>query len=287
MWVQLNDEMVREEEARVSVFDRGFTYGDGIFETFRAYRGTPFRLDAHLNRMAVAADALRFDLPRSAAQIRSDIGLVLERNRLTDAVVRINVSRGRGGRGPGIEGVYDPTYVVSAWPIPGDLDDRRARGASLCTVSTRRPDPRALPAVAKLANYLNSVLVVAEAADRGCDDGLMLTTDGALAECGVANVFLVRSGVLATPALRLGVIPGITRGLVLELAENLGIGPEQSVYGPQALGEAGEVFVTNSIVGILPVRSADRCRYPVPGAITTQLMASYRERVLAETGGSH
>lgn len=287
MWVHVNSRIVPEDAASVSVFDRGFTYGDGIFETFRVYARKGFRLAAHLVRLEAAAHALDLDMPRSASQIEADVFHLLDRNGLEDAIVRINVSRGCGGRGPGTQGVGEPTYVVANWPVPDDLEVRRRRGARLCTVSTRRLHPSTLPPVAKLASYLNSVLAVTEAMKRGCDDGLMLTTEGALAECGVANIFCVRSGVLCTPSLELGVIPGITRAIVLNLALGAGLDTEEGIYPSRLPDDVSEVFVTNSVVGVQPVASLDGREYLVPGPCTERLMTAYRESVLRETGGHH
>jgi aminodeoxychorismate lyase len=282
----LNDRIVPEEEALVSVFDRGFTYGDGLFETLRAYRGVPFRLDAHLDRMARTASELRLRLPRSPDRIRQDIANVLERNRLEDAVVRMQATRGRGGRGPMIPPDAEPTWVVAAWELPADLESRRARGARLSKVGLRRLDPATLPS-GKLANYLNAVLAVAEAADRNCDDGLMLTPGGVLAECGVANLFFVRDGVVSTPSLELGILPGITRAAVLDLAGERGLPTREVSDPPQVLDTSTEVFVTNSLVGIWPVSSIDGRSYVCPGPLTAMLLEAYRETVRAETGGRH
>jgi branched-chain amino acid aminotransferase len=287
VWVQLDDRIVPEAEARVSVFDRGFMYGDSVFETFRVYNGCPFRLEAHLGRMARTAAALRMELPRSSGQIGEDVGNVLDRNGLKDAVVRIQASRGRGARGPGIRGVTDPAWVVAAWPLPEDLGDRRSRGARLCTVSTRRPDPSTLPPDGKLGNYLNSVLAAAEASERDCDEALMLTPGGMLAECAGANFFFVSDEIVRTPALGLGVLPGVTRAVVLELAARGGLRIAESAYPPGVLDDASEVFVTNSLVGVWPVRSVDQRGYGVPGPLTSLLLEEYRERVFGETGGRH
>lgn len=286
MWVQLNDRIVAEEDACVSVFDRGFTYGDGVFETLRAWNGHAFRVDAHLERMHGAAGALSIVLPRSPADMRLDIGNVLRRNDLSEGIVRVHVSRGRGGRGPDIRNVSDPTYVVAAWPLPGDLDVRLGRGARIRTVSIRRLHPATLPPGAKHANYLNSVLAVAEASEADCDDGLMLTPDGWLAECGTANFFFVRDRVVSTPALELGVLPGVTRALVLRLAAQAGFEAREATCLPGVLDEASEAFLTNSLLGVWPVRSIGDRTFDAPGPVTAQLILRYREVVEAETQAS-
>lgn len=275
VWVLLNDRIVPEENALVSVFDRGFTYGDGVFETLRVYDGHPFRLEAHLVRFGEAVRALRLPMSRTPERVAADIRDVLLRNQLDQAVVRFQLSRGRGGRGPGIQDVGDPTWVVAAWPLPSDLDTRIREGARVSVVSIRRLHPATLPSGAKLANYLNSILAVAEASELGSDEGLMLTPDGLLAECGAANLFYVRGGELLTPALDLGVLPGVTRQVILELAREAGIPVRESADPPSALLEASEVFLTNSILGLWPVRSIDGRPFPSPGPLTSRLEAAY------------
>lgn len=279
MWVLLNDRIVPEENAVVSVFDRGFTYGDGVFETFRVYDGRPFRLEAHLARFGAAVRALRLRMQRTPERIAADIRDVLSANQLDQAVVRFQLSRGPGGRGPGIRDVGDPTWVVAAWPLPPDLDTRIREGARVSVVSIRRLHPATLPSGAKLANYLNSVLAVAEASELGSDEGLMLTPDGLLAECGAANLFYVRGDELLTPALDLGILPGVTREVVLELAGEAGIPASESADPPSALVDASEAFLTNSVMGLWPVRSVDGRGYPCPGPLTSRLEAAYSARV--------
>lgn len=279
MWVLLNDRIVPEQDALVSVFDRGFTYGDGVFETLRVYDGQPFRLEAHLTRFREAARALRLEAPPTPDRIAADIRDVLARNQLTQAIVRFQLSRGRGGRGPGVADVGHPTWVVAAWELPPDLETRIRRGARVSLVSIRRLHPATLPAGAKLANYLNSVLAVVEASEAGSDEGLMLTPDGFLAECGAANLFYVRDGELLTPSRELGILPGVTREVVLELAEESGIRASESRDRPQVLDEASEAFLTNSVLELWPVRSIDDRTFPIPGPLTARLQAAYAARV--------
>jgi aminodeoxychorismate lyase len=275
VWVLLNDQIVPEERALVSVFDRGFTYGDGAFETLRVYNGHPFQLGAHLTRFGEAVRALRLPMPRTAEGIAADIRAVLGRNQLNEAVVRFQLSRGRGGRGPGIRDAASPTWVVAAWPLPADLDARVRRGARVSVVTIRRLHPATLPSGAKLANYLNSVLAVVEASETGSDEGLMLTPDGLLAECGAANLFYVRGGELRTPARDLGVLPGVTRQVVLDLAREAGIPASESADPPSVLPEASEAFLTHSVLGLWPVRSIDGRDFSLPGIITSRLQAGY------------
>ena len=287
MWVQLNNQIVPEAKAVVSVFDRGFLYGDGVFETMRAYRRQVFRLDDHLRRLVGSATAIRLRLPRSASQIREDITQLLEKNHLADAVVRLAVSRGRGRRGPGTAGADSPTYVLSTEPLPDSLAERQTHGLRLGLSSVRRVAPDALPAHAKHANYLNAILAHEEAASAGADEALMLTTSAHIAECATANIFFVRGTRLCTPSLATGALCGITRAVVLDVARVAGLETEEALFTMHTQRDANEVFVTNSVLGLCPVRSVDARTYPAPGPVTQQLLDLYRDKVRGDTGGAH
>jgi branched-subunit amino acid aminotransferase/4-amino-4-deoxychorismate lyase len=193
-----------------------------------------------------------------------------------------------GGRGPHLPEPASPTWVVAAWPLAADLGDRHRRGARIATVATRRLHPATLPPSAKLGNYLNSVLAAAEASERGSDEAVMLTTSGLLAEGAGANLFMVvGDGGLRTPGLHLGVLPGITRGIVLGLARDAGLAAEEGEYPAGALESAAEIFLTNSVLGIWPVCDADGRSRPCPGPVTRVLMEAYRAAVRRATGGDH
>ena len=283
-WVQLNDRLVPAEEARVSVFDRGFMYGDGVFETMRAYRGHVFQLDAHYRRFEASASAIRLPFPYRLDRISNDIQAVLERNGLTgtDAVVRVSISRGRGVRGPGIAGATDPTYVVAADPLPETVAERRSLGIRLSTVRTRRISGEALPAHAKHANYLNSILACAEANEAGADDALLLDSFGKIGECSGANIFLVNGARVLTPDLKTGILPGCARAFVLELCASNGLEADEVRLDPSVLDDVEEVFVTNSVLEVAPVCRVDYREYRVTGPVTSMLQELYRQGVEVE-----
>jgi branched-chain amino acid aminotransferase len=287
MWIQLNDRIVPEAQAVVSVSDRGFLYGDGVFETMRAYSRCVFRLDEHLARLVTSAAALSIHLPRTAVQITDDIQRVLDKNSLDDAVVRITVSRGRGRRGVSIAGADTPTYVLAVDSLPTDLRARSTAGIRLGVASVRRVSSDALPTGAKHANYLNSILAVEEVARVGADEAVLLNADLRVAECATANIFCVRQSRVWTPSASAGILSGVTRGVVLALAREAGLPVEESLFGLDALLEAEEVFVTNSVIGLCPVRTVDAREYPVPGPVTQPLVDLYHARVRADTGGTH
>ena len=283
-WVQLNDRLVPADEARVSVFDRGFMYGDGVFETMRAYRGHTFQLEAHYRRFEASASAIRLPFPYRLDRISNDIQAVLERNDLTgtDAAVRVSISRGRGVRGPGIAGATDPTYVVAADPLPETVAERRSLGIRLATVRTRRISGEALPAHAKHANYLNSILACAEANEAGADDALLLDSFGKIGECSGANIFLVNGARVLTPDLKTGILPGCARAFVLELCGSNGLDADEVRLDPSVLDDVEEVFVTNSVLEIAPVCGVDYREYRVTGPVTSMLQELYRQGVEVE-----
>ena len=287
MWIQLNDQIVPEERAVVSVFDRGFMYGDGVFETMRAYQRRVFRLDDHLARLAASAAALKIRVPRTPPQIGDDIQRVLDRNGLADAVVRVAVSRGRGRRGPSTAGAETPTYVLATDTLPDDLRARQTTGIRLSLATIRRVSPEALPAGAKHANYLNSILALEEAAQTGADEAVMLNASLRVTECASANIFFVRRSCVCTPPTSVGILNGITRALVLDLARGAELATEESSFGMDSLLGADEVFVTNSVMGLCPVRTVDAQAYAAPGPVTQHLVGLYGAQVRRDTGGTH
>jgi branched-chain amino acid aminotransferase len=274
MWVHLNDKLVSAEDALVSVFDRGFTYGDGVFETMRAWRRRVFRLGAHLDRLAQSAAALKIRTPFNSEEIARHVDALIDRNGLEDAVVRIAISRGPGARGVAMDPNSRPTYVVTAEPPPANLEERRSKGISLAIAGLRRVPAEALPAHAKHANYLNAVLANAEAAAAGAEEALMLSIGGYVAECSTGNIFLVTGARVLTPAPEIGILPGITRAALIASAT-----VEETILTTDDVFAADEIFMTNSVVGIMPVRRVDSREYRVRGEKTLQIMKAYDELV--------
>ena len=237
MWIYLNGRIVQEERARISVFDRGFLYGDGVFETVRIHEGHSMWLDRHLARLADSCRQIRLPLPDK--QWPAIFQKVIDKNRVDHALIRLTLSRGgRGGEsatpdagaGPILRSAQDrlqstTTVVLFPRPLPHVTPVQRRKGVTLTIVTIRRPSPLSHPAQAKTLNYLNNLLAKQEAAERDAFEGLMLTTGGHLAECSMSNVFFIKDRVLYTPSLACGVLPGITRGVVLDVAPTLGLQP--------------------------------------------------------------
>ena len=261
MWIYLNGRIVQEERARISVFDRGFLYGDGVFETVRIHEGHSMWLDRHLARLADSCRQIRLPLPDK--QWPAIFQKVIDKNRVDHALIRLTLSRGgRGGESATPDAGAGPTVVLFPRPLPHVTPAQRRKGVKLTIVTIRRPSPLSHPAQAKTLNYLNNLLAKQEAAERDAFEGLMLTTGGHLAECSMSNVFFIKDRVLYTPSLACGVLPGITREVVLEVAPTLGLQPREGRYRPESLYEADECFLTSSGVGILPVETIDGRPFP-------------------------
>ena len=261
MWIYLNGRIVQEERARISVFDRGFLYGDGVFETVRIHEGHSMWLDRHLARLADSCRQIRLPLPDK--QWPAIFQKVIDKNRVDHALIRLTLSRGgRGGESATPDAGAGPTVVLFPRPLPHVTPAQRRKGVKIILATIRRPSPLSHPAQAKTLNYLNNLLAKQEAAERDAFEGLMLTTGGHLAECSMSNVFFIKDRVLYTPSLACGVLPGITRGVVLDVAPTLGLQPREGRYRPEFLYEADECFLTSSGVGILPVETIDGRAFP-------------------------
>ncbi|ELZ27165.1 branched chain amino acid aminotransferase apoenzyme [Halogeometricum pallidum JCM 14848] len=256
----VNGELVPASEATVNVRDRGFSYGDALFETLRAYGGDVFRWEAHADRLAEGADALALDHGLSDPELKRRVDETLRVNDLSDAYVKLSVTRGvqPGKLTPDPE--VDPTVVVQVKPLP-----RGGRGgdsvwdgpATLQTVKTRRVPDRAVPARAKTHNYLNGILARLELRTTGADEAVMLDGEGRLAEGATSNLFFVRDDALCTPDLDGPVLPGVTRAEVLDIAREEGIPVREGRFVPDDLRNATEAFATNTTWELRPVESVD------------------------------
>ncbi|MFC5365529.1 aminotransferase class IV [Salinirubrum litoreum] len=256
----VDGDLVPASEATVHVSDRGFKYGDAAFETVRVYGGTLFRWDAHLDRLADTCEILSLDHGLSRANLRSRVAAVLDANDLADASIRLSITRGpdTGGIVPSEE--IDPTVVVTCRPLPrgGRESESTWDGpATLQTVKTRRPPDRALPSKAKTHNYLNGVLAGLELRVTGADEALILDMDGSVAEGTTSNCFFVDDRALHTPSLEGPVLPGVTRDVVLDLAQSEGLPVRTGRYTPDDFRSADEVFLTSSTREIRPVGTVD------------------------------
>ncbi|MCC6346213.1 MAG: aminotransferase class IV [Nitrospirales bacterium] len=277
-FVYLNDGVVPAAEAKVSVFDHGFLYGDGIYETMRVYDGVVFLLDEHLQRLCRSASLIGLDVPKDIPGIKRALYETLRANGLRNAYVRLTVSRGYGqiGLDPGL--CKEPTFVIIAnefKPYPSALYEN---GISLIIASTRRNLKEALDPQIKSLNFLNNILAKIEAQRADAYEAVLLNAAGHLTEGTISNLFFVKEGVLCTPAVECGILDGITRALVVGLAVRSGIELREGEFLPGDLYGASEVFVTNTTMEIMPVSRVDAARFTV-GHVAGLLHTQYRHEV--------
>lgn len=264
-------------EAKISVFDRGFTFGDSVLETIRVYRGCPFELDAHLDRLASSIEAVAMVLPCSRETLVSEIQLALEAAGESSAVVRIVITRGEGPPGLDPTAAINPRRVLTVEPLLPLPEARYRSGVRAHSVHTVRASDATHSA--KLTNYLSSVLATRDARAAGADEALILGADGRIAEGTTFNVFAVSNGTLVTPPVGRGVLAGVTRRVVLELAANEGLPVALGFMTPEELADADEVFITSTLREVLAVCTIDgRDLRTVPGPWTKRLHAAYRAR---------
>jgi len=288
MWVYLNDRFVPQEEAVVSVFDHGFLYGDGVYETLRAYRGRVFQLAEHLARLERSASRIQLRLPVGPERLADLVRESLRRNQLQEAYLRITLSRGTGEIGLDPALCKSPTLVIIAKPFQPYPESIYADGVAVIIAKTRRNLPEALSPQVKSLNFLNNILAKMEAKTAGAHEALMLNHRGELTEGTTSNVFTVRGGRLLTPSVESGILEGITRGLVLQLAAELGIPSEETRLTVEDLTRAEECFLTNTTQEVLPVTQVDgrMIGNGRPGGITRRLHASFRACLDRLLGGT-
>jgi branched-chain amino acid aminotransferase len=247
--VFLNGQFLPEAQAVVSVNDRGFLLGDGLFETVRVANGRPFRFAQHLERMAHGAGFLKIKMPFTPQELEVFAGQLIERNQMPDAVLRLTLTRGPGGRGytPGGDG--RPTIAMTLHPLPPPAN---SAGWKLIISSFRIPTGDPLAAFKTTSKVLH-VMARAEAAEQGADETLLLNTNGEAAETAGGNLFWVSDGNICTAPTACGILPGITRAVVLEICRTLGLPVIECVVKPEALQTSAGMFITQSVFGIVPV----------------------------------
>lgn len=276
MHIYLNNRTVPEEEALVPVTDRGFLYGDGVYETMRAYKGEVFLLQEHLNRLMRSAGLIGLGLPKDEQGIIDAVMETLEANSLQDAIIRISVTRGSGPRGIDPTVATSPTFVVMTWPFSPYDPVLFERGVELIIANTRRNSSSSLDPAIKSMNFLNNILAKGEAARAGAFDALMLNPEGHIAECTVSNIFFVRDSTVHTPSIATGILAGVTREQVISIARGEGYMVREGLYLPSELASADEVFLTGTSIEVLPVSRVDVYEFGV-GPVTRRLMEAYSE----------
>ena len=281
MKIYLNGKLVDESRAKVSVFDHGLLYGDGVFEGIRAYNGRVFMLDEHLDRLYRSAQAIALTIPMTQAALSRAVVQTCKANGVRDGYIRLVVTRGVGTLGLNPFTCKTPQVIIIAGGIQLYPKKLYETGLSIITVGTMRNSAEAVNPRIKSLNYLNNILAKIEALNAGVMECIMLNPQGYVAEASGDNVFAVKGKTLLTPPPWCGSLEGITRETVLDLASRLGIDTCEKVLTIYDVHNAAEVFVTGSAAGIMPVGQVDRRAVPsgVPGPVTTQLIAAYEEEV--------
>lgn len=284
-YVFLNGEILSADTARVATSDRGLLLGDGLFETMRAYGGVVFRLHAHLARLRASAEFLRLRFDLSDDDVCGAIDELVRRNACPEAYVRLTVTRGPDAIGLRLDGAGAPTVILHARPLHPYPPERYRKGARLIVSTLRRSSASPLPRH-KTLNYLPCLLARQEAAEAGADGAILLNETGQVTEESVSNLFLVRAGVVWTPPVHCGLLPGVTRAAVMALARQAGIAVKEEPIAAGSLFEFDEGFLTNSLMEIMPVRSVDkRClAQAAPGDVTMRLCEVFAATVREETG---
>ncbi len=279
--IYLNGEWLPETQARVSVYDHGFLYGDGIFESLCAYDGHIFMLEEHLERLWHSAKAIKLALPFTRKKFEKLLYESLSRNNLQNARIRLTISRGEGELGLDIALCPKPTVVVMSVSFNGYPEEMYKQGLTAAIVTTQHISSKALDPAIKSLNFLNNILAKQEAKIRGAKEALMLNAEGRLTEGTTSNLFWVSNNTLKTPALECGLLPGVTRRLVLELAYQNGINVEEGGFAPAELLSADEAFLTNTSLEIMPLVKVDA--KPIgdgmPGEITVKLHELFKAEI--------
>lgn len=286
MLIFINNKFVDERRAVISVFDHGFLYGDGVFETVRAYQGRVFRLDDHLKRLRISAEGLKISLPSNPSDLRRRLNETLGINHLKNGLLRICITRGCGPIGLDPALCKTPTFVI----IPRVFNGYSARvydkGFKIAVVTVRRTPRSVLDPQIKSANFLNNIIAKMQAKRNRADEGIMLSANGYLTEGSISNLFIVTRGRVYTPRVDLGLLSGITRHLVIELAKKSNIPVKETRLRSADLHKADECFLTNTSMEIMPVTKADGITIGKgkPGPITRTLHKAYTELVRLECG---
>ena len=281
MFININGKFYTEKNAKVSVLDRGFLYGDGVFETMRVYNGRIFALNEHLMRLRHSASTILLIIQRTDKEIKNELLRAIEKNRLKNAILRISFSRGMGDRKISVYGCKKPFMVIIAFkflPYPGSF---YTNGVDVIISKKIIQYSGSFQSGIKSSNYLPNILAKSEAFESGAFESILLNEKGYVTEGTVSNFFIVINGVLITAPLNAGILPGITRDIVLKLAKMSGIKVEEKKFKPDLVYKADEAFLTNTSVEILPVKEINGTIILSgrPGGVTLKLLNDFRDTV--------
>ncbi len=284
MKIYLDGQFVDSADAKISVFDHGLLYGDGVFEGIRLYGGNLFRLDEHLERLEYSAKAIMLKIPLTRAQLSEVCCEACRQNNLQDAYIRLVVTRGVGDLGLAPWLCPKPTIFAIASKITLYPQEYYDNGLAIVTVPTRRINAAALPSTVKSLNYLNNILGKIEARQFGALEAIMLNDQGYVAECTADNVFIVHKGEILTPSSSQGALKGVTRSAMIDIARELGLPFREANLTRYDVWVADECFLTGSGAEVIPTVKLDGREIGdgKPGPVTRRLMEAFRQRVLVE-----
>jgi len=284
MKIYLDGKFVDDADAKISVFDHGLLYGDGVFEGIRLYGGNVFRLEEHLERLEYSAKAIMLKMPLNRKELSDATCETCRQNNLTDAYIRLVVTRGVGDLGLAPWLCPKPSLFIIASKISLYPQEHYDNGLAIVTVPTRRINPSALPPTIKSLNYLNNILGKIEAKQFGALEAIMLNDQGYIAECTADNLFIVHKGEVLTPAASQGALKGITRGAILDIARDLGLPCRETDLTRYDVWCADECFLTGTGAEVVPVVKLDGREIGDgrPGAVTRRVREDFRRRVRTE-----
>jgi branched-chain amino acid aminotransferase len=283
--IYVDGKFYSEANAKISVFDHGLLYGDGIFEGIRFYNGRVFRLEEHLERLWDSARSICLEIPMTHEEMSEAVLETIRQNHLHDGYIRLLVTRGIGNLGLNPEQCKSPSVIIIAATIALYHEDFYRKGLSIMTCATRRSNPASLNPAVKSLNYLNNVMARIEANLAGADEALMLNDAGNVAECTADNVFIIKRDQIFTPPITAGALRGITRSIVFEIAAEFGLSVVEADFTRHDVFVADECFLTGTAAEIVPVVKADGrlIGNGKPGPITKRIIARFRE-MTRETG---
>ena len=278
LWIYLDGKFVKEEEAKISVFDHGLLYGDGVFEGLRSYNGKIFKLDEHLIRLYNSAKAILLEIPLKFDEFKKVVIETVKKNNLKDSYIRIVVTRGVGDLGLDPRKCPKPTIFVIASRIQLYPESLYEKGIDVITVPTRRNLPESLNPAIKSLNYLNNILAKIEATNAGATEGLILNQFGYVSECTGENIFIVKGNMLKTPPISAGALEGITRKVVMDIGKNIGLEVKEENLTRYDIYTSDECFLTGTAAEIVPVVSVDRriIGNGKPGKITMKIRKEFQ-----------
>mgnify|MGYP001603576333 CR=1 FL=1 len=280
--IWINGKFVDRDNAKVSVFDRGFMYGDGVFETMRSYVGRVFKLDRHLDRIFQAMDAIEIRHRYSKRYMGKAINSTLRVNHLSSAYIKLSVTRGEGRFGIGYKDDFRANVVIIAKEFEGYPSWMFDDGLDAKVIGVQ--NEMSVISGIKSLNYLPYILARFDAKRRGFDEAILTNTKDYITEGTTSNIFIVKNNGLTTPSEKSGILPGITRGVIMEIAKKLKISVKEKLVTRRELLGADELFLTNSLAEVLPITKVDSRRIGtgVVGPITKLLHISYQKQVIRE-----